>query len=204
MAGPDYCTLSLIKPRRPAAQDGGSSGCTGRYTSSANGSVTSSSGRPQLSLSPASCPGRDSLPGRSDLDRAGPDRANPDQRAAGPLATARRACLNHGYRDGSQHRTRGNARQQHPVMRPLPGPGHSTHRQARHHRQRGAHLNLLPDGHSGGRSPSNRLAADSPVSSSTCTYRAVVRRSAWPSRCITAFGFSPASISHEACVCRTW
>ena len=26
---------------------------------------------------------------------------------------------------------------------------------------------------------------------------AVVRRSAWPSRCITAFGFSPASISHE-------
>jgi hypothetical protein len=31
----------------------------------------------------------------------------------------------------------GNARQQHPVMRPLPGPGHSTHRQARHHRQRG-------------------------------------------------------------------
>ena len=63
---------------------------------------------------------------------------------------------------------------------------------------------LAPDDYSGGSSPSNRLAADSPVSSSTCTYRAVVRRSAWPSRCITAFGFSPASISHEACVCRTW
>ena len=59
-------------------------------------------------------------------------------------------------------------------------------------------------GHSGGSSPSNLLAADSPVSSSTCTYRAVVRRSACPSRCMTAFGFSPASISHEACVCRTW
>jgi len=29
-----------------------------------------------------------------------------------------------------------------------------------------------PDSHSGGSSPSNRLAADSPVSSSTCTYRA--------------------------------
>jgi Transposase len=61
-----------------------------------------------------------------------------------------------------------------------------------------------PGGHSGGSSPSNRLAADSSVSSSTCTYRAVVCRSAWPSRCITAFGFSPASISHEACVCRSW
>ena len=59
---------------------------------------------------------------RSDLDRAGPDRANPDQRAAGPLATARRACLDHGYRDGSSHKVRGNARQQHPVMRALPGP----------------------------------------------------------------------------------
>lgn len=66
------------------------------------------------------------------------------------------------------------------------------------------HVKSPPDGHSGGSSPSNRQAADSPVSSRTCTYRAVVRRSAWPSRCITAFGFSPASISHEACVCRTW
>jgi hypothetical protein len=37
-------------------------------------------------------------------------------------------------------------------------------------------------------------------STDICTYRAVVRRSAWPSRCITAFGFSPASISHEACI----
>ena len=86
----------------------------------------------------------DSLLGRSDLDRAGPDRANPDQRAAGPLATARRACLKHGYRDGSQHKTRGNARQQHPVMRALPGPGHSTHRQARYHRQRGASTAARP------------------------------------------------------------
>jgi transposase len=31
-----------------------------------------------------------------------------------------------------------------------------------------------------------------------------MRRSARPSRCITAFGFSPASISHEACVRRIW
>jgi len=47
-------------------------------------------------------------------------------------------------------------------------------------------------------------AAVESSSSRIFTYRVVVVRSPWPSRCRTRARSTPWSISHEACVCRTW
>ena len=62
----------------------------------------------------------DSLRTRADNHRAGPDLADSDRRTTCLLTTARQARLNHGHRDDSQYKTRSNARQQPPVMHPLP------------------------------------------------------------------------------------
>ncbi len=47
-------------------------------------------------------------------------------------------------------------------------------------------------------------AAVESSSSKIFTYRVVVVRSPWPSRCRTRCRSTPWSISHDACVCRTW
>jgi hypothetical protein len=47
-------------------------------------------------------------------------------------------------------------------------------------------------------------AAVESSSSRIFTYRVVVVRSPWPRRCRTRSRSTPWSISHEACVCRTW
>jgi SAM-dependent methyltransferase len=54
------------------------------------------------------------------------------------------------------------------------------------------------------RRPLMTSAAVESSSSRIFTYRVVVVRSPWPSRCRTRSRSTPWSISHEACVCRTW
>jgi hypothetical protein len=58
VAGPDYCTLSLITPRRPAAPDGGLRAAPAGTPPTRTGPSPHPAAALQLSLSSASCPGR--------------------------------------------------------------------------------------------------------------------------------------------------